>query len=82
MTTNHMLITSRHDTGKWIIEQPHRQFVIIGTTTVTEVYLRDASGNRRFWPVLIARSRLHANRDQLWSEAAEAETLIVKMCKL
>lgn len=53
-----------------------RQFVIIGTTNETEGYLRDTTGNRRFWPVLIQAfklAELAAVRDQLWAEAAAAE---------
>lgn len=54
-----------------------RQFVIIGTTNETEGYLKDTTGNRRFWPVLISGfdlGKLAAQRDQLWAEAAHVET--------
>ncbi len=59
-----------------------RQFVLIGTTNATEGYLRDATGNRRFWPVRVQRfnlERLRADRDQLWAEAAKVEMLGVSL---
>jgi predicted P-loop ATPase len=68
--------TSRLAYGKESTEVP-RQFVIIGTMNPTSNgYLKDTSGNRRFWPVLVEEfnlDRLREDRDQLWAEAAHRE---------
>jgi predicted P-loop ATPase len=53
-----------------------RQCIFFGTINPGETgYLTDTTGNRRYWPVEVARAELdliEARRDQLWAEAAHA----------
>lgn len=73
-------LSSTHDEarmayGREPISVP-RQFIIIGTTNDPH-YLRDMTGDRRYWPVKVKAfdvARLEADRDQLWAEAAHLES--------
>ena len=78
---NHLkgLLSRTHDKARMAYDRLERevprQCVIVGTTNDSR-YLRDLTGNRRFWPVTVTGFDLDAlrrDRDQLWAEAAARE---------
>jgi predicted P-loop ATPase len=60
--------------GRGRVDQKRRGIFV--ATTNEDTYLRDTTGNRRFWPVLTSKVDLDGiarDRDQLWAEAAAVE---------
>ena len=62
--------------GSYVVSHP-RSSILVGTTNTTSGFLRDITGNRRFWPVTVsgngARSVWDLSEEeigQLWAEAA------------
>lgn len=57
-------------------EKRPRQCIVVGSTNAEEGFLRDVTGNRRFWPVHIRKGERVRTRDldadtvdQIWAEA-------------
>ena len=64
----------RHSYGYSVEDHP-RQCIIVGSTNNNDGFLRDITGNRRFWPVICTSTGRHrpweveAVVEQLWAEA-------------
>lgn len=73
------MLSRTHDRARLsyarLATQQPRTCIFIGTTN-SEDFLRDMTGNRRFWPVTVGQFDLEAlarDRDQLWAEAVARE---------
>lgn len=58
------------------VESHPRSCIIVGTTNSDGGFLRDITGNRRFWPVTVTGHGKHhpwdlTDADQIWAEAIE-----------
>lgn len=70
-----------------VVERHPRTTIICGTTNSTTGFLRDMTGNRRYWPVFVGDGVYQAwdiddeTRDQIWAEAKkryhEGETIFL-----
>ena len=64
----------RHSYGYSVEDHP-RQCIIVGSTNNEDGFLRDITGNRRFWPVTCSRESLYRPWqvadvvEQIWAEA-------------
>lgn len=67
-------ITDRYRSPWGKRPQDVRRQCVFGGTTNESMWLKDQTGNRRYWPVTITRvdlDDLKADKDQLWAEAVE-----------
>ena len=60
-----------------VVESHPRSCIIVGTTNSESGFLRDITGNRRFWPVQVSERGSHhpwdlEEIDQVWAEAIQA----------